>query len=63
MNFRNTTIRFCKLPLVIAIGSVILAAVIAPHQYKVNAGESCPRAQNEAVSNVPATRGTAPLVR
>lgn len=58
MNFRNTTIQFCKLPLVIAIGSVILAGCnsTAPVQGTQQVAR-VPVAQNEAVSNVPATRG------
>ncbi len=56
MNFRNTTIQFCKLPLVIAIGSVILAGCnsTAPVQGTQQVAR-VPVAQNEAVSNVPAT--------
>ena len=58
MNFRKTSIRFCKLPLVIAIGSVILAGCnsTAPTQGTQQVTR-VPVAQNEAVSNVPATRG------
>ena len=58
MNFRNTTIQFCKLPLVIAIGSVVLAGCnsTAPVQGTQQVTR-VPVAQNEAVSNVPATRG------
>ena len=58
MNFRTTTIKFCKLPLVIAIGSVILAGCnsTAPVQ-GTKPGTRIPVAQNEAVSNVPAKGG------
>ncbi|WP_313596382.1 lytic transglycosylase [Psychrobacter sanguinis] len=58
MNFRKTSIRFCKLPLVIAIGSVILAGCnsTAPTQGRQQVTR-VPVAQNEAVSNVPATGG------
>nr|WP_241878225.1 LysM peptidoglycan-binding domain-containing protein [Psychrobacter sp. PraFG1]UNK04661.1 LysM peptidoglycan-binding domain-containing protein [Psychrobacter sp. PraFG1] len=59
MNFRKTSIRFCKLPLVVAIGSVILAGCnnTAPLQSGTAQGTRIPVAQNEAVSNVPATDG------
>lgn len=58
MNFRKTSVQFCKLPLVIAIGSVILAGCSSSAPVQGNQQVSrIPVAQNEAVSNVPATGG------
>ncbi|PNK59947.1 lytic transglycosylase [Psychrobacter sp. FDAARGOS_221] len=56
MDFRKTSVQFCKLPLVIAIGSVFLASC-SSNTAPVAGGTSTrvPVAQNEAVSNVPAT--------
>ena len=59
MNLKKTSIHFCKLPLVIAIGSVILTGCNStpPAQGTQTITRGVPVAQNEAVSNVPATDG------
>ncbi|WP_019672609.1 lytic transglycosylase [Psychrobacter lutiphocae] len=59
MDFKKASVQFCKLPLALAIGSVLLASCssnTAPGT-GTSASTRLPVAQHEAVSNVPAADG------
>lgn len=57
MNFRTQTLQFCKLPLAIAISSLILVGCSSTPTQGTSSSSRIPVAQNEAVSNVPAGGG------
>lgn len=61
MNFKTTYLHFCKLPLVIAVSSILMVACSSNsnmgNSSGVNSSHRIPVAQSEAVSSVPAGDG------